>query len=215
MRQHQPVSRPALCQASSAMDVLAPCAPPVPPMPPIPQPPAEFLHGWKRHSMGKPVTDRQLFWEFCFKRNVATATSVAPTRAFGRSGFSCTSKSAGQRNRGQPRTSVAKTRKIVLHSGSVDCNRHLDTTKSADCGQIFGSVLGWPKGKTWRMDAGLVGQATACSKCILQPAPNASESVYRPPFSNCLVKKFSNNGMLCVSLVMLISSRKYRLEFDL
>ena len=166
MRQHQPVSRPARSQASSAMDVLAPCAPPVPPMPPIPQPPAEFLHGWKRHSMGKPVTDRQLFWEFCFKRNVATATSVAPTRAFGRSGFSCTSKSAGQRNRGQPRTSVAKTRKIVLHSGSVDCNRHSDATESADCGQIFGRVLKRPKGKSRRMDAGMVGQATAGAKCI-------------------------------------------------
>ena len=28
---------------------------------------AAFLHGWKRHSTGKPTTDRQLFWEFCFK----------------------------------------------------------------------------------------------------------------------------------------------------
>ena len=47
--------------------VPAPCAAPVPPMPPIPQPPAGFLHGWKRHSTGKPITDRHLFWAFCFK----------------------------------------------------------------------------------------------------------------------------------------------------
>ena len=70
MRRHQPVGRPPRSQASSAMYVPAPCAPaapPVPPMPPIPQPPAGFLHGWKRHSTGKPTTDRQLFWEFCFK----------------------------------------------------------------------------------------------------------------------------------------------------
>ena len=48
----------------------------------------------------------------------------------------------------------------------MDCNRHSDTTESADCGQIFGSVLERPKGKTRAMDAGLVGQATACAKCI-------------------------------------------------
>ena len=77
----RPVGRPPRSEASSApprskasessaMYVPAPCAPaapPVPPMPPIPQPPAGFLHGWKRHSTGKPTTDRQLFWEFCFK----------------------------------------------------------------------------------------------------------------------------------------------------
>ena len=77
----RPVGRPPRSEASSApprskasessaMYVPAPCAPaapPVPPMPPIPQPPAGFLHGWKRHSTGKPTTDRKLFWEFCFK----------------------------------------------------------------------------------------------------------------------------------------------------
>ena len=62
LRRHQPAGRPP--RSSSAM---ADPAPPFPPMPPIPQPPAGFLQGWKRHSTGKPVTDRQLFWEFCFK----------------------------------------------------------------------------------------------------------------------------------------------------
>ena len=67
MWRRQPVGRPPRSPASSAMYVSAPCSPPVLPMPPIPQPPAGFLHGWKRHSTGEPTTDRQLFWEFCFK----------------------------------------------------------------------------------------------------------------------------------------------------
>ena len=67
MWRHQPVCQPPSSPASSAMYFPAPCAPPVPLMPSIPQPQAGFLHGWKRHSTGKPITDRQLFWEFCFK----------------------------------------------------------------------------------------------------------------------------------------------------
>ena len=57
---HQPVGQPPHSVASSAMDVPGPCALPVPPIPPIQHPPAWFLHWWKRHSTGKPITDQQL-----------------------------------------------------------------------------------------------------------------------------------------------------------
>ena len=50
MQRHQPAGRPPRSPAFSAMDVPAP---PVPPVQPIPQPPAGFLHRWKRHTTGR------------------------------------------------------------------------------------------------------------------------------------------------------------------
>ena len=66
MLRHQPACQPPHSRAPSAMDVPEQ---PVPPIPPIPQPQARFLHGWKRHTTGEPITDWhwQLFWEFCFE----------------------------------------------------------------------------------------------------------------------------------------------------
>ena len=42
-----------------------------------------------------------------------------------------------------------------------------------------------------------------------------SPFTFHRPFSRGFVEKISNNGMLCVSLVVLISSGQNRLEFDL
>ena len=76
MLRHQPASRPPSFRASSGMNVPAQ---PVPPMPPIPQP----LTGFLLRSNYSCATILGIL----LQRNVAsvaTATSVARTRAFGR-----------------------------------------------------------------------------------------------------------------------------------
>ena len=106
-------------------------------MPPILQPPAGFLHKWKPYTTGEQITDQQLFWEFCFKETWLQQRLLHQR-------FSCTWSRVGQRNRGWPQISVVKTRKIVLHSGSVDYNRHSDTTDTAWAHMFWGYENLWP-----------------------------------------------------------------------
>ena len=76
---HQPAGRPP--RSSSA---LADPAPTFPQMQPTSQPPAGFLYGWKRHTLSyNGETDYRLVTNLriLFQRNVATATSNAPTKA--------------------------------------------------------------------------------------------------------------------------------------